>query len=297
MLIIYTTFVSRSGLGKLKGLTFVKLSARIWIMKKPFVLAVFLTVCATILFYPRPGFIEAAYKFNFVLTFLVLFLIFLLMANTNSLKRSLIFFALSVFIAFGAEAKGVNLDHKFVYAPVNLELFRVPISIITWWGIFISLCYCFTNTFLAWTKNAKPSLLNKGSFKFIPLMVVIDALLVSSIGLLVEPLGTYLGNWRWFSNSAYFGVPLADFRGWFLVSGLCCLIIRVFEYYFPVNKKADYWAHLLVVLLFAFLNLNFARIAAGYGLTGVALVGIYVTLPLVFVNLMLFLYRKPPSTK
>jgi putative membrane protein len=49
--------------------------------------------------------------------------------------------------------------------------------------------------------------------------VWIAAALLTATDLLIDPLGSgALGFWRWSTPGLYFGVPLSNFVGWFLVS-------------------------------------------------------------------------------
>ncbi len=57
------------------------------------------------------------------------------------------------------------------------------------------------------------------------LPVLFGALWMTAIDLVIEPVAAgRLGYWRWRGPGVYFGVPLSNFAGWFLVSSLLLLL-------------------------------------------------------------------------
>ncbi len=93
--------------------------------------------------------------------------------------------------------------------------------------------------------------------------VVIGALWMTAFDLLIDPLAANeLGYWRWVEAGPYYGVPIINFVGWFVVSLLVFVILRR-------KFKPSRVTRLVGLSLILF----FTLIALAYGKFGVALVG------------------------
>jgi putative membrane protein len=56
---------------------------------------------------------------------------------------------------------------------------------------------------------------------------VVAAAWLTAFDLLIDPLASNgVGYWRWAERGAYFGVPLKNFAGWFVVSLLAFTVLR-----------------------------------------------------------------------
>lgn len=93
--------------------------------------------------------------------------------------------------------------------------------------------------------------------------VMIGALWLTSFDLLIDPLAANeLGYWRWISGGPYYGVPLINFAGWFVVSLLVFIVLRK-----SVTRNPA------ALLIGPSLILFFALIALAYGKIGLVFVG------------------------
>lgn len=93
--------------------------------------------------------------------------------------------------------------------------------------------------------------------------VMVGALWMTAFDLLIDPLAANeLGYWRWASTGPYYGVPIMNFAGWFVVSLLLLVIIR--RKFTPCRP-----ARLVGLSLILF----FMLVAMSFGKFGVALVG------------------------
>ena len=129
-------------------------------------------------------------------------------------------------VGFVAETIGVKTGYPFggyVYTgTLAPSLFGVPLAIACAWMVL----FAFVRQL---TRN-----------------VWIAAALLTATDLLIDPLASgVLGFWRWSAPGPYFGVPLSNFAGWFVVSLLMFAMNRA-----PVGRNASQQVLGVSVLLF-----------------------------------------------
>lgn len=130
-------------------------------------------------------------------------------------------------IGFVAEAAGVHFGVPFGAYGYTSELgfstLGVPVVIAGAWIILVAYSRAL----------------------FGPHSVWLPAAWMTAIDLLIDPLAANsLGFWQWFEPGPYFGVPLLNFAGWFLVSALIFLLCR-----FRAPQQAG-WLGVSVVAFF-----------------------------------------------
>lgn len=169
-------------------------------------------------------------------------------SGAASLKR----LAAVFIVGFAAEAAGVRLGVPFgAYQYTDVlrpQLLGVPVVIAAAWM-----------TLAAYVKQVLGPLR-------LPLWAecVAGAAWLTAIDLLIDPLAAgRLGYWRWLSQGSYYGIPAANFAGWFVV-GLPAMLALRRERAPNLPARA---AGLSVVLFFTLL-------AAAHGLRAAALVGL-----------------------
>lgn len=198
-----------------------------------------------------------------------------------------------VFEIFGV-TRGIFFGGVYLYDSQNLGplFFGVPILVPLFWSIFVYMGYALISSSLAWLGKDKPA---KGDTSrwALPLLVLLDGVAVVAIDLFMDPLMVHAGNWTWRSGGLYFGVPIGNFVGWFIVTVLSTGTFRTIEYLFPRHdkKKNDIFM-LLPVLGYGTLCMILFLYALRIHLFGLAAVGLSVMMPLAVANLILFSARK-----
>ncbi|KAL6044928.1 Carotenoid biosynthesis protein [Balamuthia mandrillaris] len=133
-------------------------------------------------------------------------------------------------------ASGVLPFGKYEYAGhvSHVMVHRVPIDVPLSWYMMLWPSFCIAATIV----NEEPHL--RGQRRPWPKVVLISvfaAYIMTCWDLLLDPLGSTLsGLWIWKNNGGiYFGVPLLNFFGWFLVSFLIIFLYLVGERFFDVR--------------------------------------------------------------
>lgn len=236
--------------------------------------------------------------FNLFITYTPLVLLLLHACWTLTVKRGLAFIFLAGFLGFVAEALGLNygtvFGGEYTYK-AGASVLSVPFSIIIYWAVFIYVGYWLVTTFLYWFGKDKPNK-TKGSLGQLALLVLADGLAVMAIDLFMDPVEVKAGVWSWVHGGPYFGVPVGNFMGWFLVTVLVTSLFRLFEYYRPQRgqKRADSM-YILPVLAYLLIGINFLHGAIKYNLPWLAVIGVLITVVPPLANLFLYFRIKKPA--
>lgn len=178
--------------------------------------------------------------------------VFLLLAGVivvvTSAKRDLPGLVAAATLGFIAEILGVH--YGFIFSPYNYtsvlqpQLLGVPLVMLSAWMVLVS----YVRQMLAGLKLS------------VWLEAVLAAAWMTAIDLVIDPLAAnQLGYWRWEQSGAYYGIPLHNFIGWFVVSLLIfCLVRRRWE----ENVIARY-VGLSIVLFFSAIALSYNLWLAG----------------------------------
>lgn len=144
---------------------------------------------------------------------------------TLGIKNTLIFIFLSSGIGFISEYLGVHYGYVFgsgyTYKMSGIYLFNIPIIVLIYWYVFIYTGFIISNLILG---------------KNIFLKSILGAYFVLAIDLFMEPMQIQMGNWVWHKTGIYFGIPLSNFVGWYIVSFVSLLLFQLIT---KINIKKD----------------------------------------------------------
>lgn len=225
-------------------------------------------------------------------------LLFLHSFLTLSVSRAILFILL-------ASTTGITMEHiglkygtvfggYYAYKP-QLSLFNIPASVIVYWAVFIYTGYCLINSFLYWSNKNKPNIRQKNLWR-LPILIVFDGLVVTAIDLFMDPLQVKAEAWKWLEGGPYFGIPIGNFIGWFLVTIIATGLFRIFEYFLPKKENMyDKTIFIIPVLGYGVMALSFCLTAIKYQMFDLALLGSLFTFPTVILNLFLFIKYKRKS--
>ena len=178
--------------------------------------------------------------------------VFLLLAGVivavTSAKRELLMLSVAAALGFLAEVLGVH--YGFIFSPYHYtsvlqpQLLGVPLVMLSAWMVLVA----YVRQMLA--SAALPAWLE----------AVLAAAWMTAIDLVIDPLAAnQLSYWRWQQSGAYYGIPLHNFIGWFVV-GL--LIFGVLRRRAERNVAARY-VGLSIVLFFSAIAFSYELWAAG----------------------------------
>jgi putative membrane protein len=229
----------------------------------------------------------------FKLLFLGLPVILLLLHSilTLSFARATFFILLASITGLVMEYIGLRdgtiFGGHYIYKP-QLTMFNVPVSVIFYWAVFIYTGYCLVNSFFYWLKLKKPNH-QSGIFWLMLLAIFLDGLVVVAIDLFMDPIAVRSGSWKWVEGGSYFGVPVGNFIGWFLVTIIVTGIFRSWEYFFPEKeKKYDKSVFIIPVLGYGSMSLSYTFMAIKFQMYDLAMLGSLFMLPQIILNLFLF---------
>jgi len=215
---------------------------------------------------------------------------------TLSTSRAIFFITLASFTGWIMEVWGLKAGTFFgghyVYKSSQLALSNVPLPVILYWAVFIYTGYCVVNSFIYWLNKRKPSRQQKNLW-LLPVAVLFDGWFVVAIDLFMDPLQVQSGSWRWLEGGSYFGVPIGNFVGWFIVTIIVTGIFRTFEYSFSEEEtNYDKTVYIIPVISYGALAISLAFDAINYQMQGLAVIGTILMIPIVVFNVFLFMKWK-----
>lgn len=212
--------------------------------------------------------------------------------------RAVSFFLLAAMLGFLFEVWGLKggtfFGGRYVYNGRETKFLGVPYFIPMYWAVFIYTAYSISNSFLAWSGHEKPSSGNAKQTSVIAL-VLLDGILTVALDLVMDPVQVREGSWTWLTHGAYFGIPVGNFVGWFIVTVLVTGAIRFYEYCKPSRPAPNTYLLLLPVVGYTLLGLGLAASAVMYRMYWIAAIGIFLFLLIAITNATLFL-RQPHRT-
>ena len=235
-----------------------------------------------------------------ILTFLVLLfpILCILLHSFWSLTmpRAIMFLLLASLTGLFSEiwglSSGVIFGGHYVYQQSAYMLFHVPYIVPIYWAVFIYTSYCVTNSFLFWNNKDKPNSKAKNLFLLIPLLVIFDGLFTVIIDLIMDPIQVHSGTWAWLDKGPYFGIPIGNFIGWFIVAVLTTGIYRTYEYFYPKTTDISKTTFMIPVIGYGALSIAMLFIALQNNLYPIAILSLLIMFPVPLINVAVFIYNR-----
>ncbi|HEY2003738.1 MAG TPA: carotenoid biosynthesis protein [Candidatus Saccharimonadia bacterium] len=188
-------------------------------------------------------------------------------------RRAVSFFMLAaltgLFFEIWGLKSGTFFGGHYTYNGGQPKLWGVPYIIPIYWAIFIYTAYSITNGFRRWLDPQGPSE-KSSSWTALLALIALDGVLTVAIDLIMDPVKIREGSWTWLDHGAYFGVPLGNFMGWFIVTVVVTGIFRLYEYCRPGKYYAEAYLLLIPAIGYGLIGLGFGVSAALYGMEVVA---------------------------
>ena len=184
-------------------------------------------------------------------------------------RNSILFATISFSIGLIAELAGTIYGipfGKYYYTDVlPLKIFGlVPLTIPLMWMSLSYIAYSTTNIMVTRPQS-------------VLLLSSLDGLCLVAFDLLADPVAVGFGLWVWINESPYYGIPLSNFLGWFLVTFTITSIYRLMR---KGVTEFDRSAYIPTVCLFL-LVLNTALNALYLGYFKLVVTGSLATAPFI----------------
>ncbi|WP_048190942.1 carotenoid biosynthesis protein [Methanobacterium sp. SMA-27] len=156
--------------------------------------------------------------------------------------KTALFFSIALIFGLVSEVLGVKFGWiygHYYYNPILTPAFfgLVPVVNVISWAFIIYISYIFADIILEFN-NKKFYLKNKGRpfvFLLIILLSMISGMVATNMDMLIDPVVVANHAWFWIDSGPYFGIPISNFVGWFLVVFSVTFLFRVVE--FIIDKK------------------------------------------------------------
>ena len=149
-----------------------------------------------------------------------------------SVRDGLLMLALGVGVSLAAEYTGLRwhlpFGYHYAYDPAlqPLLLGQVPATVPPLWFVF---CYAP----LVFLRRFSVRLRGRLDSRRVLLKTGLCALYLMAIDLFLDPLGVSSGAWTWPEGGLYFGIPLLNFAGWFVVG------VAIYLPYFLLARDSE----------------------------------------------------------
>lgn len=140
----------------------------------------------------------------------------LFLAQAAPFRRTVITVLVVVVIAWASEALGSKTGFPFgaydYTATLQPQLLGVPLLIPLAWLMMLPPAWAVAQRITGRTSG--------------PVFVIVSALAFTAWDLFLDPQMVHWGLWVWEEPGLYFGIPLVNFAGWLVVSGLITALAR-----------------------------------------------------------------------
>jgi uncharacterized membrane protein len=158
-------------------------------------------------------------------------------------KKTTILFAIALVFGLFSELILVKygwLVGHYYYNPTlrPFVLGLVPVMTVVSWATIIYVSYTFANMILKGFGSPKPNIKQNKLYMILLLILLsaISGLVAANLDMLLDPVVVSTHGWIWVNGGPYFGVPLGNFVGWFIVTFIATLVYRLYELF---KKEKD----------------------------------------------------------
>lgn len=138
-------------------------------------------------------------------------------------KLALRMVGVSMAIVYALEEIGMHTGivfGRYYFTPLmGPKLDVIPIAIVCVWVVLIYIAWMVTNLLI----DGSPTPTRHAPYLII-LRAVVGALVITTFDLNADPIGVENGWWVWLDGGAYFGVPIHNYVGWFIVAFVIYLV-------------------------------------------------------------------------
>jgi putative membrane protein len=224
--------------------------------------------------------------------------------NSLKLRKTVVFIAVTWTFGLVSEWLGASYGLVFGHYYYNLTPFyfgSVPLMTPFSWVIIIYFSFGMTNLLFGCQKGFKSGFRRHRlpmSLVVIPaILASIDAIAAMNLDLLLDPVSVApeVAGWVWIGGGPFFGVPISNFIGWFLVAFFAMFIFRAYcaagNQVSPTLVSASFGAPLMY---FVYLLIH-SSLAIGIGRSEFALIGAGAMSPFLLLSLLCYVKKVAPT--
>jgi putative membrane protein len=138
----------------------------------------------------------------------------------KKISKVFVFFGGAMFLGGITEAVSIILTGSYNYPGFRWYIGPVPIFIALGWGATFYITYHLANHLTKGFEKTRYYFLTYG---------LVAGLLGMAMDLNFDPVSVSLNWWDWKNGSPYFGVPIANFVGWFFFCCGFCMAYKIVE--------------------------------------------------------------------
>jgi uncharacterized membrane protein len=207
-------------------------------------------------------------------------------------KNTIIFFIIALLFGLFSEALSVifGLYHYTIH-PFFFGL--VPLTTPIAWAIIIYFSYSITNLLLFGFGGEKPKKTDNLWYfvGLITLLSFIGGLIAVNLDMILDPvaISPQIGGWIYNVSGPYFGVPISNFIGWFLVSAIAIFLFRCYEAISSNSNtypELDINLNLYIILIYLMYFLENAVKAFKIGKIEYILIGATTMMPFILIAIL-----------
>jgi putative membrane protein len=220
-------------------------------------------------------------------------------------KKTAIFFIIALTFGLLFEAAGVKygiFGHHYYYTIPTFFFGLVPLATPISWAIIIYICYTIINLFLLRFGGNKPKKTDKLWYFIIltTLLSFISGLMAVNLDMILDPVSVapQVAAWIWIGGGSYYGIPIGNFIGWFLVTVSTVFIFRCYEAIIPksnTNPKVNTYSYLYIIIIYIMYFLFNAVYAFKLGKIEYILIGATTMWPFILIGLLALMLNPKKS--
>ncbi len=216
-------------------------------------------------------------------------------------KKAVLFFLLAGISGFIIEIYCVKyglFGEHYYYTGTGLLLNLIPLVLPISWAVIIYVSYTITNFFLYGFGGEKPRYKHNLLFLvgFLVLLSAIDGLIAVNLDMIMDPVAVspLVQQWVWVNGGPYFGIPIGNFMGWFVITFIPTFIFRLYESFKPGDEKSarnmGLYAYAPALYLLYFIQQSAFAISINH--IEYVLIGAATMMPFIILPLLYYLIRK-----
>ncbi|MBI4894513.1 MAG: carotenoid biosynthesis protein [Candidatus Aenigmarchaeota archaeon] len=209
-------------------------------------------------------------------------------------KKAVVFLVITLSMSFLLELIGITTGYPLgvtysydeSFSPATL--FGLPVTVPINWAIINILGYSIVTHMLTLSGRNKP---NADSRKIsLLLLIVLDGLVVTAMDVVLDPLKVAQGSWTWAEGGPFYGIPIGNYVGWFVISSVSIGLFRFIEYKRPREEHILRGTmSVMPSVMYMFIAGYLCISAFDIGMYDLALIGLLATFPAPILNIIFHL--------